>query len=231
MIIVTAAGSAQAFRPFVTSDASVVETGTFASELGIVTAETVDSETRLTIPSILVKYGIVPGWEIGAGLDIRLYAPSETGTVRYLNLGLYAQRVLRAGFQQDKAGPSTAIGLGMLLPSGFEEERKTGWLAFYAFSSTLSRLAYYLNAGAVIDRTGSGPNGLWGIIAEYPFEGRVRIAAEIDGTVNRYDVPVFSGLIGVIVTAGGTDFDLGVRQTRAGSVTDHLVTMGATFKL
>jgi hypothetical protein len=93
----------------------------------------------------------------------------------------------------------------------------------------MANILYHLNLGAELDRSGLGPNGLWGVILEYPFQGRFRVIAEINGVVERRGPPDTSGLVGFIWNIHNIDYDFGVRKGLSNPALDWGLTTGMTF--
>ncbi len=141
----------------------------------------------------------------------------------------FLKGVLREGILQEKKGISFVVELGVLLPSTVKGERKTGLEGIVVVTGKLSDLVFHINLGGEFDRESFAPHGLWGIILEYPFERRLRLVGEINGSFQNNEPSEYSGLIGLIYDAGGFDVDFGIRKGFSNAASDWALTTGMTI--
>ena len=215
-----------AYRPFVSTDAAVADKNEWEIELGLFSMSHDKGENEIFIPSLRINYGISKNWEIVGEFDLQVYKEGEDRDRELTEPALFLKGVLREGLLQNKEGLSFVAELGVLLPSTVEGERKAGIEGIVVFSGKTSDLVYHLNLGVELDREEFAPHGIWGIILEYPFEGRFRLVAEVNGSFQRDGHPENSGLIGFIWESGGIDLDFGIKKGFSTEASDWAVTTG-----
>lgn len=218
-----------AYRPFVSTDAAVADEHTWDIELGFVNLSQEDGQTTVATPSLRVNYGLRKNWEVVGEADVQMYQEGPDRDSELREPGLSLKGVVREGVLQHQQGPSVALESGILLPSTVRGEGRTGFEGLGVVSGRLFDVVYHLNLGGELDRHELNPNGLWGVIIEYPFEGKIRLVGEVTGVVKRRDVPENSGLLGIIVEVGRVDVDVGVRAGLSAAAPDWGVTSGITF--
>src|SRR5262245_25475506 len=147
--------AAWAYRPFVSTDAAVADPKEVEIELGYFNLEHTRHQNRITIPSLVLNYGVATNWEAVA------------------EFSLQASPVL-----QDKPGVSVAIEAGALLPSTLPHEHGVGFEAIGIVSGRLAPVTVHVSAGGGLDRDDRHGFGVWGVIGELPVHSRIRLVGE-----------------------------------------------------
>jgi len=220
--------SSFAYRPFVSTDASVAEEKRFELELGAFKFSHQDGENRLVVPGTRVNYGVIKNWELSGEFDTQIYREKDRRNLEIRDPAATLQGIVRDGILQGKGGPSLGIDFSALIPSTLKGERSAGISGVGILSYKFFDLVYHVNAGLELDRSRIGPNAIWGVILEYPFKGAFRIVGEINGTVKNEGLPETSGLIGFIWRIKGIDFDFGAREGFSDAAPDWELTSGMT---
>ncbi len=218
-----------AYRPFVSTDAAVVEKGELEIELGLFNLSHNEGIDEIIVPSLIVNYGILKDWEVVGEFDVQVYKEAENRNRELKDPALFLKGVLQEGILQGKEGTSFAVEFGALLPSTVEGEKKTGLEGIGILSGKVSGLVYHFNFGGELDREDFGLNAIWGIILEYPLGSKFRVVGEINGTFQRRGLPSNSGLIGFIWELGDIDLDFGIRKVFSNAASDWALTTGITF--
>lgn len=206
---------AQAYRPFDSTDAAVVDPGEVEIELGPVGFVNEDGADLLVAPDLVVNLGVHPDWEVvveGRGL-VPLDRESEERRYRLADTGLFAKGVLRRGCLQAATGPSVAVELGMLLPT-LHDESGVGAEAVGIVSNCFSHLTAHLNGTVAFTRGDTWELGV-GLILEGPSRFGLRPVAEATLFREVGEATAVSGLLGVIwEPRDDLAFDLGFRYAR-----------------
>lgn len=226
---ILSATSAFAYRPFISTDAAVAAVKEWEIELGLFNMSRDKGNDGVFVPSLRLNYGILKNWEIVGEFDLQVYKEGKARNTEVTDPALFLKGVLREGILQNQEGSSFVVELGVLLPSTVEGERKAGLEGIVVFSGKMSNLAYHLNLGGEFDREEFAAHGIWGIILEYPFEGKFRLVGEINGSFARHGNSESSGLIGLIWETEGLGFDLGIRKGFSTSSADWALTTGITI--
>lgn len=226
---VTISRYAFAYRPFVSTDAAVAEIGELEIELGLFTISRDEGTNEITVPSLVLNYGILKNWEIVGEFDVQVYKEGEDRNTELKDPALFLKGVLHEGVLQDQKGPSFAVEFGVLLPSTVEGERNVGLEGIAILSGRVYDLLYHLNIGVEFDRESFDPNGIWGVILEYPFGSKFRPVGEVNGSFKHHENPEVSGLIGFIWETDRVDLDIGVRKGFSEAASDWELTTGVTF--
>jgi hypothetical protein len=212
--LLTASG-AQAYRPFDSTDADVVERGQVEVELEPVGYVNDDGEDLVVAPDVVVNVGVHPRVELvleGGGL-VPLKRDAEERRYRLVDTALLAKGLLRRGSLQGGEGPSLALEMGVLLPT-LHDESGLGAEASGSASQRWSCLTAHLNGRAGRTRAETWELGA-GLILEGPERWGVRPVVE--GTLFRElgEKSEASGLVGLIWEArDGLAFDLAFRYAR-----------------
>lgn len=217
------------YRPFVSTDAAVAGHGEWEVELGILGFSHNEGIDEVTAPSVRLNYGILKNWELVGEFDVQIYKEGDERDLELKDPSMFFKGVLREGILQNRQGPSFAIELGVLLPSTVKGEGRTGLEGSGILSGEMAQVAYHLNLGVELDREQLDPSGIWGVILEYPFEGKLRLVGEINGVFKQNGLPDNSGLLGFIWETGRFDFDFGVRKGFSNAAADWELTTGMTF--
>ncbi|HLG30802.1 MAG TPA: hypothetical protein VI387_11375 [Candidatus Brocadiales bacterium] len=218
-----------AYRPFISTDASVADKNVREIELGFLNISHDEGKNEITVPSFRFNYGIFKNWEFVSEFDAQVYKEGENRDGEIKDPAVFLKGVLSEGILQNQQGASFAVELGVLLPSTVKRESHVGAEGIVVFSSKISNLVYHLNLGGELDREDFAPNGIWGIILEYPFGGRFRPVVEVAGVVKSRGPSDNSGLVGFIWELKKVDLDFGVRKGFSSAAPDWELTMGIDF--
>ncbi len=229
MSSITVSQYAFAYRPFISTDASVADKNVREIELGFFNISHDEDKDEFVVPSLRFNYGVFKNWEFVSEFDVQLYKEGEERDFELKKPAVFLKGVLHEGILQNQQGASFAVELGVLLPSTVKRERHVGAEGIVVFSSKISNLVYHLNLGGELDREDFAPNGIWGVILEYPFGCRFRTVGEITGVVKSRGSSDDSGLIGFIWEIGRTDLDFGVRKGFLNTAPDWELTTGIDF--
>ncbi len=195
--------NAYAYRPFVSTDASVVDRNKLEIELGLFTLSHDDGNDEIVVPSLILNYGILKNWEVVGEFDVQVYKEDKDRNFELKDPALFVKGVLREGILQEQEGPSVAVEFGVLLPSTVKGERKAGLEGIGILSGKIANLGYHLNLGLELDREKFDPNAIWGVILEYAVEDKFRFVGEINGVIKEQGPPEDSGLVGFIWEIAG----------------------------
>ena len=220
--------SALAYRPFVSTDAAVADPKEIEIELGYFTLDRTKDENTFIIPRTVINYGLFKNWEAVAEFAIQR-APDATLDV--IDPALSLKGVLKEGVLQEKDGFGFAVEASALLPSTEKDQGRFGFEGIGILSDKLGPFTFHLNGGLGIDRSTGDLVGIWGLIAELPVAGGVRIVGEINGEKPRREDQRNSALLGVIWQPWSEKnlwFDAGVRRSFTGAP-DWQFTLGITF--
>lgn len=217
-----------AYRPFESTDADVAARGEWEVELGAFRFSH-DEENELITPSVRINYGFARHWEIVMESDLQIYKKGGARNVEIRDPAVFLKGILREGVLQKKEGLSLAGEFGILLPETVREERNAGLEGIGIASWKVWDIVLHASGGLELDREDFEPNGIWGIIAEYPFEGRFRLVSEVNGSLNYQDSPESSALIGFIWVLGKVAVDFGARKGFSEASPDWELTSGITF--
>jgi hypothetical protein len=226
-VVCCPASRAWGYRPFVSTDAAVAERQEMEIEFGYFTLERAQGEQTFTIPSLVLNYGLHTNIELVGELRVQ---ESPNQTVEVVDPGLFVKAVLKEGVLQGKEGLSVAIEVGPLLPSTVAGERRLGFEGIGILSGRLPPFTYHVNLGGGIQRAGSKPVALWGVIGEWPVGPTVRIVGEINGEQARQERAHHTALLGVLWRPSVTNLvlDAGLRRGVQGGP-DWQITAGVTF--
>src|SRR5215510_10952175 len=117
------ASSAWGYRPFIATDAAVVERARMEIELGYLTLVRTQGENTFEIPQVVLNYGLAQTLELVG--EFKGEEAPETG-LQLVDPALSLKAVLREGILQEKGGVSVAVEMGLLLPSTVPSERRFG---------------------------------------------------------------------------------------------------------
>jgi hypothetical protein len=226
--IVLLASSAWGYRPFVSTDAAVAERARMEIELGYFTLARTQGENTFLIPQIVVNYGFAQNLEIVGEAGVE--KPPDAGP-QLVDPALFLKAVLREGILQEKEGVSVAVELGPLLPSTRSEERRLGFAGTGIVSHRVSPFTFHLNAGGGVDREGTRPFAVWGLITELPVVPQLRLVGEINGESVHGQAANNSALLGVLWQSPFPNVvvDAGIRRGFSHGAPDWLFTTGLTF--
>lgn len=216
MVAIAAPGETRAYRPFDSTDASVVEAGQVEIELGTGWLGE-DSDDFVTAPALILNGGLVEGWEIvlqAKSLFATDDVPRESDW-QLVDTGVFAKGVLRSGSLQGREGPSIATEFGVLLPT-VHGTRGAGATCVGIVSDRWDWGTVHVNAAASLTRQHHF-DLLGGLIVEGVYEWPVRPALELFVEREFGTAWTTSGLVGAIWRVDETLlFDVGFRVARAG---------------
>ena len=236
--LLIAAARAEAYRPFVSTDADVVERGLAEIELGYAGIREERGRATIVAPTVVANLGI--------GHDLELVAESKLvndvdrnrdDPTRFEDTAVSVKWVAREGFLQERGrAPSVAFELSLLLPTIRGEDRPGGELAGIA-SGTALGWTYHLNAGPLVEPGGAEPGAIWGVILEHAVAEHLRAVGEVNGESVRGSPADDSALVGMIWKLDPPPplrelaFDVGVRRGISHAAADWGGTAGLTFAL
>jgi hypothetical protein len=222
------ASAAWAYRPFVSTDAAVVERARMEIELGYLTFVRTQGEHTFMIPQVVLNYGLTPTLELVG--EFKGEEGPETG-LQLVDPALSLKAVLREGILQEKAGVSVAVETGLLLPATVPGERKLGFESVGIVSLRMSPFTFHLNLGGGLDREATRPFGVWGVITELPIGATVRLVGEVNGESVHGHAASNSGLLGVLWQPRWLNavVDAGLRRGFSRGAPDWLFTTGLTL--
>lgn len=205
--------AALAYRPFDSTDASVVDVATIEIEFGPLAYLDARHGSTLYAPDLRFNFGLWRNWEAvleGARLIERDRAAGE---LEMIEAAVSVKGLLREGTLQGADGMSIATEFGVLLPIR-NEPTDYGMTAVLIGSRRVADWLVHLNAAATLNRDG---NAEWfgGLIVEGDVESRVRPVLEL--TVEHdygRETTVAGALVGAIFNRGHWSFDLGFRAAR-----------------
>lgn len=235
-LAMAASRRAFAYRPFVSTDASVANRGEVEIELGMSGFRGPHGRATIDAPELVVNLGVGPDLELVGHFTLATeltHDPNQDAT-RFEDSGVSLKWVARDGVLQDSSGVSLAVELDALLPTLRGQDRPGAQLVGIASARTLG-WTYHLNAGALVEPSGSDPGAVWGVIVERPLVGPLRAVAEINGESVRGSRPNNSALVGAVwsITAPAPfhelSFDIAVRRGLSSAADDWGGTAGVTF--
>ena len=215
------------YRPFVSTDAAVVDPQEVEIELGYFTLERTEGENTFIMPSVVLNYGLCKNAELVGEFRIER---SPTGDVDVVDAGLFLKMVLKEGVLQGKDSIGFAIEAGPLLPSTVPGEGKFGFEGSGILSDTLPPFTYHVNLGGGMQRADGEPFAIWGVIGEFPVVPTFRVVGEVNGENVWRERAHHSALLGVVwrPSAANMFLDAGIRRGLQG-VPDWQFTAGVTF--
>lgn len=218
---------AGAYRPFASTDAAVVDPQEVEVELGYFTLKRARGEEVLTLPGLVLNYGLLKDLEIVGELGIERDPAHE---LQVVDPGLFLKAVLKDGLLQERPGVSIAAEAGLLLPSTVEGEGNPGFEGIAVVSGRLPPLMVHLSVGGGVDRGYARPFWIWGVIGELPVRPGFRLVGELSGESTRGELPDNSALMGFIwQPSSRVSLDAGVRWGLSRDAPDWLFTLGMTF--
>ena len=222
------ASSAWGYRPFVSTDAAVAERARMEIELGYFTLARTQGENTFLTPQIVVNYGFAPNLELVGEAGVE--KPPDAGP-QLVDPALFLKVVVKEGILQEKEGVSVAVEMGPLLPSTRPGERRLGFEGIAIVSHRVSPFTFHLNAGGGVDREGTRPFAVWGLITELPVVLQLRLVGEVNGESIHGQAANNSGLLGLLwqLPVPNVVVDAGIRRGFSHGAPDWLFTTGVTF--
>jgi hypothetical protein len=228
LLLFFAPGSALTYRPFVSTDAAVVDVKEMEIELGYFNWKRKKGKTTFIAPRAVLNYGFIRNAELVG--EFAVEEPSH-GSARLADAALSLKAVLKDGLLQEKNGVSFAVEAGPLLPSTNKGESRFGFEGIGIVSGKLSALIYHLNLGGGLERAQTNPFLVCGAIVELPMLSKLRLVGEINGESVRGNSPDNSALVGFIWEAPWPNvaIDAGVRRGISRAAAAWMFTTGLTF--
>jgi hypothetical protein len=217
-----------AYRPFDLTDADVVEYRGVELEIGPVALQRSSEDLVLIAPSLIVNYGIRPRLELVLeGKNERSLRSSSDNLWRPQEFAASIKWLVRAGSLQGERGLSIATEPSVLLPG--RDQPGVGAQVGVILSVLGPAGALHLNVVPGISRA-HNLAGTIGIIAEGPFDWRIRPVGEWVAYEEVGAGWLVSMLYGFIVRAGeGCSFDGAIRAQRIQGLTTLEVRAGLTW--
>ena len=228
MLLSIVAAPARAYRPFISTDASVADPRMIEIEYGFFGLDRTRGRTFYVPAHAVLNYGFATDLEAVGEVFVVKPAGDEA---RVADPNLAVKGVLKEGVLQDQPGISLAVEAGPLLPSRAAGERRFGFEGAGILSAALPPLIVHLNLGGGVARVNAEPFVEWGLIGEMPLFRGLRLVGEVSGQDTDGALPDTSGLIGFLyrVPDSETVFDIGVRKGFARGAADWGITVGVTF--
>ena len=231
---VSFAPKADAYRPFTSTDADVVDRGEVEIEYGHGFIR--GDEKELSGPEVVVNVGLTNTLELVAESTLVLrdedVARGEFNPdrVEFVDTGIFLKCVFLQGSLHGvhRLTPSFGFEGGLLIPTETGKE-EVGFEGFGIVSGRHNRFLYHLNVGGLIEE--GHPGVLWGGILEFPLKHdfSLRLVAEINGESIRSGKPEHFALGGIIwELPGGVTLDLAGRAGLSQAAFDWEVRGGMT---
>jgi hypothetical protein len=166
------------YRPFVSTDAAIVDPREVEVELGYFNLERVDEENTFITPKVVLNWGLMRNLEVVGEFEVEK-APNESAQV--VDPALFLKVVLKEGVLQGEDGMSLAVEAGPLLPATVAGERKVGFEGIGIMSGRCTEFTYHVNFGGGVNRAQADPFAVWGVIVEFPILQNVRLVGEVNG--------------------------------------------------
>ena len=216
------------YRPFVSTDAAVIDPGEVEVELGYFNLEREDKGNVFVVPQVVVNYGMSQDWEVVGEFDVE--KPPDAAA-KLVDPGLFLKGIIKEGILQQQEGVSIAIEAGPLLPSAASEQKGLGFEGIGILSGELHRFTYHINVGGGVDRQKTHPFVLWGVIGEISLLPSLRLVGEVSGENSKEKIPDNSALLGIIWQPPSSSvlLDGGVRKSLSTGAPDWLFTTGLTW--
>jgi hypothetical protein len=220
-----------AYRPFVSTDAAVVEKGSAEIELGIVDYSNHHGRITLDSPDLRFNFGFAKGWEISMEGAMQVFDSADGHRFRIIDPELSIKAMLVNGPLQERGGPlGLAFEMSAVLPAS-SGDRGVGVEAVMIASWRTGDFTWHLNAGMGWERELREPTAVWGLIVERKLSKTLRVAAEFHGESARRTGPVNTALLGLLWEHGRITYDAGVSFGLSSAAPDVAFSVGLTFKL
>jgi len=207
--------TADAYRPFDSTDAAVAGLGEFELEFGPLGYLRSPGRRFLIAPSFIGNIGFARNWELvlqGREFFLLDDVPGEHRS-RFVESGILLKGVLREGSLQKRGGLSIGTEFGFL-PPNINADKGVGATAAVIVSQRWDALTVHVNGVGTRTRAGN-PDVFGGVIVEGPHAWKLRPVAEVF-IEKEFDVgTVRSALVGAIFRASNDlVFDVGGRAAR-----------------
>ena len=219
LVCVVSPFAALAFRPFVSTDAAVVEKGSSEVEFGLVDFMNHRGQNTVASPAVRYNFGFATNWEFVMEGALQVYDSASSRHLELLDPQFNLKGVLIEGPLQEGHSPiSLALEAGTLLPETVPDSG-VGFQAVLIGSFRTGKLTWHVNGGGGLERESLEPVALWGLIV-----------AEINGDYTRGSRADHSALIGLLWDHRKITYDAGVRFGLSKAAPDLAVSAGLTFR-
>jgi hypothetical protein len=195
LVMIDHRSPAWGYRPFVSTDAAVVDSREVEIELGYFNLARANEENTFITPKVVLNYGVIRNLEVVGEFEVE--KPPD-GNVQLVDPALFLKVVLKEGILQNKDSIGFAVEIGPLLPSTAPGEKSFGFEGIGIVSGRLSPFTYHLNFGGGVNRAETNPFAIWGVILEMPITANFRLVGEINGESVKGEPADSSGLLGFI---------------------------------
>lgn len=227
LVLIGHRSPAWSYRPFVSTDAAVVNPREVEIELGYFNLERTDAENTFITPKVILNWGLVRSLEVVGEFEVEK-APNESAQV--VDPALFLKAILKEGVLQGKDGMSVAVEAGPLLPATVGEEN-FGFEGIGIMSGRFGDFTYHVNVGGGVNRAKADPFAVWGVITEFPILQNVRLVGEVNGKSGKGEHADNSGLFGFIWRPASSELfvDIGLRRGISSAAPDWQLITGLTF--
>jgi hypothetical protein len=183
IILVLVPRGVHAYRPFVSTDASVADPGDVELEFGYIGFRRDGSRTAIIAPTVIGNLGL--GHDLEAVAEFKLVSDvSHGGTddgTRFEDTAVSLKWVAHEGSLHDRGVvPSLAAELSVLVPT-LPGEHGPGTELVAIASGTAVGWTYHANAGVLVTPGADRTSPVWGLIIEHAVFGGLRAVAEVNG--------------------------------------------------
>lgn len=231
LAILLSGASADAYRPFDSTDADIADRGEVEIELGPVGYSNEDGTEFLVAPDAVANVGVLPRLELvleGKGL-VPLDSDAPDRRYRIVDTAFLAKGLVRRGSLQGERGPSLAVELGVDLPT-LRDDPGWGGEGTAVLSQHFAYVTAHLNGSAGYTRDENWELGA-GLILEGPARWHVRPVGEATFAREFDEANAATGLLGLIwEPRGDLAFDLGFRYARDDGHDIREIRAGVTWR-
>jgi hypothetical protein len=218
-----------AYRPFDSTDASVVEPSSLEIEFGPMDYTDVPGGSVTEVPAVTINAGLSSRWEVVIDATRAISRSAATRDVETFESAVLLKGVVRPGALQDATGWSVATEFGILLPTRNLDDEYGTTFALIG-SRRNERMVIHLNAAIAQNRDGNAEL-FSGVILEGATQAPVRPVAEITFEFEEGpDTSRYSALLGAIWRhMDNLSFDIAIRAIQEGGAWSHQGRIGLTW--
>jgi hypothetical protein len=218
-----------AYRPFESTDASVVAPGEVEIELGPLDYTDVPGGSVSDTPAVTINAGLSSRWEAVIDATRAISRSAATRDVETFESAVLLKGVIREGALQEATGWSVATEFGVLLPTRQLDDHYGATFALIG-SRRDERKVIHLNAAVARNRDGNA-EVFAGVIVEAVTRAPVRPVAELTFEFEEgRDASSLSGLVGAIWRhMDNLSFDFAIRAIREGGAWSRQGRIGITW--
>jgi hypothetical protein len=221
--------SAHAYRPFESTDASVVAAGVLEIELGPIAYTDLPNGTVTELPTATMNVGLSSRWEIVIDATRSILRSNDSDDQELAEAAVLVKHVARDGILQKSSGWSVATEFGILLPTRNLDDDYGATMAVIG-SGGFDDSMFHLNAA--ISQNRSGNTELFaGVIVEALPKSILRPVAEISFEYeDETQASSWSALVGAIWRrAESLSFDVALRAIREADDWSYQARIGLTW--